>query len=120
MNVVFALGGLRWGGHDPAQPSGNLKGGGRLPPSELGRKRRKELKVVRRRLPSIFNCPNCGVNSVSVEIEGADKRAVVKCGSCGLAGEFQLKNIQKKIDAYNMFVDSFFEKSGAQTEVTQA
>lgn len=79
----------------------------------MGRKRRKELKVTHKRLPSIFNCPNCGMNSVSVEIESQTRKATVKCGSCGRSGEYKLKLLQKKIDAYNMFVDQFFEEAEA-------
>ena len=80
----------------------------------MGRKRRKELKATHKRLPSIFNCPNCGMNSVSVEIDGQTRKATVKCGSCGRSGEYTLKNLQKKIDAYNMFVDHFFEEAASE------
>jgi len=82
----------------------------------MGRKRRKEQKVTHKRLPSIFNCPNCGMNSVSVEIDGQTRKATVKCGSCGRSGEYTLKTLQKKIDAYNMFIDQFFEEAEATEE----
>jgi len=86
----------------------------------MGRKRRKELKVARKRLPSIFNCPNCGMNSVSVEVNSSTGKATVKCGSCGRSGEYDLKGPQKKVDAYNMFVDEFFtDQSEVPTEATQ-
>lgn len=82
----------------------------------MGRKRRKELKVTHKKLPSIFNCPNCGMNSVSVEIDNETRKAAVKCGSCGRSGEYVLKTLQKKIDAYNMFVDQFFEEAAEPKE----
>jgi len=57
------------------------------------------------------------MNSVSVEIDGQTRKATVKCGSCGRSSEYTLKNLQKKIDAYNMFIDQFFEEAGASEEV---
>ncbi len=77
----------------------------------MGRKRRKELKIVRKKIPTIFNCPKCGSNSVSVQVDRNSNNSFVKCGSCGLSGSFELKPIMKAVDAYNMFVDSFFQQS---------
>lgn len=77
----------------------------------MGRKRRKEIKIVRKKIPTIFNCPKCGSTSVSVQPDKEANKSFVKCGSCGLSGSYEVKAVMKAVDAYNMFVDEFFKQT---------
>lgn len=78
----------------------------------MGRRKRRELKVVRKTIPEIFQCPKCGVKAVSVEVTKEKREgyplAVVKCGNCGLTYTVVMKPLMKKVDAYNKFVDAFY------------
>ncbi len=73
------------------------------------RKRRKIIRRVIRRIPSVFECPNCGRRAVTVEIDKKDSKAVVRCGECELKAEFKYSPVYKPVDFYNMFVDAFYE-----------
>jgi len=72
----------------------------------MGRRRRRVVKVVKRTLPKVFNCPNCGMVSVRVSIKNGENPSVV-CGSCGLEWRNSSKAKMEPIDVYNMFVDQF-------------
>jgi len=78
----------------------------------MGRRKRREIKIVRRKIPEIFQCPRCGVKAVSVRItkekENENPIAIVKCGNCGLTSRVIMLPLMKKVDAYNRFVDDFY------------
>jgi transcription elongation factor Elf1 len=86
--------------------------------TNLGRRRRKVLRVNRRSLPKVFSCPHCGVVAVRItshEDEAShDFITVVACGnaSCKLRREFRFPTEKPDIDVYNTFVDDFV-KTGA-------
>ncbi len=73
------------------------------------RRRRKIVRRVKRRIPDVFECPYCGVRSVSVEFDKKNGYVIVKCGSCGLTAEFENVPVYKPVDFYHMFVDSYYE-----------
>ncbi len=73
----------------------------------MGRRRKRVIRVIRKKLPSVFNCPQCGMTSIRVLINPNETSKVV-CGSCGL--NWEKKGVTKKtetIDIYNEFVDNF-------------
>ena len=72
----------------------------------MGRRRRKVIKVIKRKLPKVFNCPNCGVASFRVTIKEGGV-AKLACGSCGLTDEYTITGRKEIIDIYNEFVDKF-------------
>lgn len=74
----------------------------------MGRRRRRVIKVVKRKLPTVFVCPKCGDEAVKVSIHRTEKRAEVKCGSCGLKGEYNVAPSTKMVDAYCKFTDEFY------------
>jgi transcription elongation factor Elf1 len=74
----------------------------------MGRRRKKVVRVPRRRLPKRFSCPKCGKETVSVEIRRDEALASVRCGSCGLKDDFPIKHAQAEIDAYCMFTDKIY------------
>lgn len=76
----------------------------------MGRRRRRVIKVVKRRLPDVFECPKCGEISIKVNISKGDGVATVQCGSCGLKERVEVPPIFEAVDAYCRFVDEFYQK----------
>jgi len=74
------------------------------------KKRRKIIKRRVRKLPKIFYCPRCGKQSVVVEFGSASgiRHATVRCTSCNLNAEFEVKRSHEAVDAYNIFVDKYY------------
>ena len=90
----------------------------------MGRKRKKIIRVTRK-LPKVYNCPNCGkvsmrINRTKIKEEklniqlGSSKRPLynvtVLCGDCNISKDYESR--KEKIDLYNDFVD-WFMKSGS-------
>ena len=84
----------------------------------MGRRRRKKIKRVRRtrKLTSIryFECPICGQPTLTIDFEKLKdkpgfKKAIVKCGSCGLYLELEVPELYERIDVYNKVVDMAYE-----------
>jgi transcription elongation factor Elf1 len=74
----------------------------------LGRRRRKTVKIVRKKLPKFFRCPSCENESISIDIRKNEKHATVACASCGLIEEMDLENLLPPIDIYCRFIDKFY------------
>ncbi|MEM4699385.1 MAG: hypothetical protein QXT74_00335 [Candidatus Nezhaarchaeales archaeon] len=75
-----------------------------------GRKRRR--KVIRRlpkRIPKVFNCPNCDSKSVTVDIDRRRGVALVRCGTCGIQAEVEAPEVFEDVHVFNKFVDLFYE-----------
>lgn len=74
------------------------------------RKRRRKIRLVpKKRLPKIFQCPQCGNTSVSVIINKKEKKVFVKCSSCGLEAEFEYNPYLAEVDYYSKFLDAYEE-----------
>lgn len=78
----------------------------------MGR-RRKRRKIQPRKplrtLPKIFQCPNCGVKAVTIEMDKNTKKATIKCGSCKLYTELEIPTAFHEVDIYAKFLDLFYE-----------
>lgn len=72
----------------------------------LGRRKRRVVKIVKRQLPTIFNCPNCGEEAVKVT-KSSTGMAIIQCGGCGLKDEFEIPPSSKMIDVYCKFTDRY-------------
>lgn len=70
----------------------------------MGRRKRRVVHVVRKTLPKVFTCPNCGM--VSVRLQPKEETTIISCGSCGTSQEIPNKG-KEPIDIYNEFVDRF-------------
>ena len=74
----------------------------------MGRRRRKVVKIVRRKLPDFYLCPRCGKNTVKATINKKLEQIAVVCGNCGLKNIFNTKPQMEGVDAYCLFVDSYY------------
>jgi transcription elongation factor Elf1 len=83
----------------------------------LGRRRRKVLRVVKRTLPKVFACPQCGMVTIRItsreDVMSQDTVYLVACGnpSCGIRRELRYPSRKEEIDVYNTFVDDFVKAS---------
>ena len=71
----------------------------------MTRKRRKVIQTVRKTLPKVFICPNCGTRSIRITQPEKSKFKVV-CGSCSITKEYE-SSWKESIDIYNDFADSY-------------
>ncbi len=76
----------------------------------MGRSRRRVVKIVKKKLPKVFDCPKCGENSVRVSLD-KNGRALVQCGTCGLRDEFNVTSSHEEVDVYCKFIDELNKKS---------
>jgi transcription elongation factor Elf1 len=74
----------------------------------LGRRRRRVVRIVKKKLPTVFVCPRCGEEAVRVSIDKATGKAIVACAICQLKDEFQAHPQAQAIDVYSYFTDRFY------------
>jgi transcription elongation factor Elf1 len=82
----------------------------------LGRRRRRVIKVVKKKLPSVFTCPQCGEEAIRVKLPQGAGPAIVQCGSCGLKREFEATPSSQIVDIYCMFTDTFYARDKPAVE----
>ena len=73
-----------------------------------GRKRKKVVKRVPKRLPTVFSCPECGGKAVRIDIDREAGTARVKCGRCKLEALIPISSIESAVDAYGKFIDDYY------------
>jgi transcription elongation factor Elf1 len=76
----------------------------------LGRRRRRVVKVIKKKLPSVFTCPSCGEESIRVKLPQGSGPATVQCGACGLKREFEATPSSQIVDIYCKFTDAYYSK----------
>ncbi len=74
----------------------------------MGRRRRRVIRIVKKKLPTVFVCPKCGEEAVRVTIAKDTGKAVVMCSQCQLKDEFQAHPAAQMIDVYSYFTDRFY------------
>jgi transcription elongation factor Elf1 len=74
----------------------------------MGRKRKKVVKSVRRKLPSQYLCPNCGKNAISISLHKEENFSRIICANCSLREQFPTPPLIDPIDAYCLFVDKYY------------
>jgi len=70
----------------------------------MGRKRRKIIRRQPKPFPSLFLCPVCNTQAVSVTHVGG-YTATVKCRSCGTEHEVPWYKSFMPVDAYSIYYD---------------
>ncbi|MBS7658749.1 MAG: hypothetical protein QW476_02660 [Candidatus Bathyarchaeia archaeon] len=76
----------------------------------MGRRKRRVVKIVKKKLPNVFECPKCGEISVKISLSKSSGTATIQCGSCGLKETIEILSNFEAIDAYCKFVDTFYKK----------
>lgn len=74
----------------------------------MGRRRRRVIRIVKKKLPTVFMCPRCGEEAVRVTIAKDTGKAVVLCAMCQLKDEFPAHPAAQAIDVYSYFTDKFY------------
>ena len=74
----------------------------------MGRRRRRVIRIVKKKLPTVFVCPKCGEEAVRVTIAKDTGKATVLCALCSLKDEFQAHPAAQMIDVYSYFTDRFY------------
>lgn len=77
----------------------------------MGRRRRRVIKVVKKKLPTVFTCPSCSQDAVKVSTSKATGRARIKCASCGLKEEIDVPPSFDMVDIYCSFTDRYYSRS---------
>ena len=84
----------------------------------MGRRRRKKARKiirVRKTLPKVFQCPNCGIRALTITFPekrvepGSSREALIKCGHCKLYAKIEVPYVFHEVDAYSRFLDLFHE-----------
>ena len=86
----------------------------------MGRRRRRVVKVVKKKLPTVFICPSCGEEAVKIVKEAT--RSIVHCGACGLKDEFEASRSAQPVDIYCKFTDKFYaagKPTSSESETTE-
>ena len=74
----------------------------------MGRRRRRVIRIVKKKLPTVFVCPRCGEEAVRVTIAKDTGKATVICALCQLKDEFPAHPAAQMIDVYSYFADRFY------------
>ena len=74
----------------------------------MGRRRRRVIRIVKKKLPTVFTCPRCGEEAVRVTIDKQTGDATVLCALCQLKDEFPAHPAAQTIDVYSYFTDRFY------------
>ena len=82
----------------------------------MGRKRQKVVKIIKQKLPDQYLSPNCGMNTVTIILKKDEGIGRIICASCGLKDQFPVPENTAPVDAYCIFVDSFYGVEEPQTQ----
>lgn len=74
------------------------------------RRRRKIIKRMIKRIPSIFICPYCGNRSITIEVNEEIGEAFIRCGKCGVNDKIKYMPPSEEVDIYNKFMDKYYKK----------
>src|SRR2546422_5994524 len=74
----------------------------------LGRRRRRVVRIVKKKLHTVFPCPRCGEEAVRVTIDKQTGHATILCALCQLKDEFPAHPAAQMIDVYSYFTDRFY------------
>ena len=77
----------------------------------MGRRRRKIVKLPKKKLPKIFQCPACGEESINIKIIKNSNIAEVKCGKCGIVENISSSPSDEPIDIYCKFTDKLYTEN---------
>lgn len=73
-----------------------------------GRKRKKVVRRMKKNIPKIFSCPNCGEKTLAIEINREAGIAEAKCGKCKINYSLEISSVEHAVDAYGKFIDKYY------------
>src|SRR2546425_11125961 len=69
----------------------------------MGRRRRRVVRIVKKKLPTVFTCPRCGEEAVRVTIVKQTGHATVLCALCQLKDEFPAHPVcEVRVNVYHL------------------
>jgi transcription elongation factor Elf1 len=74
----------------------------------MGRRRRKVIKRVSKRIPTLFTCPRCGNRSIRITLDRRQNEATVRCGRCGINDKLDAGKLTEQVDVYGEFIDKYY------------
>ena len=74
----------------------------------MGRRKRKIVKLLRKKLPKIFLCPSCNEESINIRIIKDKNIAEVRCSKCGLEANIPVSKADQAVDVYCKFTDKVY------------
>ena len=72
---------------------------------DLGRRRRKVIRRTVKPYPTMFLCPVCHHETVTVDVHRDEKKAIITCSNCNLTDEVEILPVHMPVDAYCLFYD---------------
>jgi transcription elongation factor Elf1 len=81
----------------------------------MGRRRRRVIRIVKKKLPTVFTCPVCSEDAVKVTLPKGAGVAVVQCASCGAKDQFDVPRGAQMVDVYCKFTDKYYASGRPQT-----
>jgi len=77
----------------------------------MGRRRKQKIqKKPKKKLPKVFNCPECGRNTITIDVQREKRIAYLKCGNCKLEARIAANHLTEPVDAYGDFLDKYYEE----------
>jgi predicted Zn finger-like uncharacterized protein len=76
---------------------------------QMGRRRRKVIKRVTKRIPTLFTCPSCGNKSIRINLDKGHNEATVRCGNCGIKTKISTSKLTEQVDVYGLFIDEYYK-----------
>lgn len=76
----------------------------------MGRRRRRQInKKNIKRIPDVFNCPNCGMTAIKIEIDRSTGISHVRCGQCDVGTVInEVNSLTEAVDVYGSFTDWYY------------
>lgn len=81
----------------------------------MGRRRRRVIRIVKKKLPTVFTCPVCSEDAVKVTVPRGAGVAVVQCAGCGAKDEFNVLRGTQMVDVYCKFTDKYYATGKPQS-----
>jgi len=80
----------------------------------MGRRRRRVIRIVKKKLPTVFTCPYCSEEAVKVIMPKGPGMATIECAACGTKDQFDAPRGAHMVDVYCKFADKYHATGGAQ------
>jgi len=80
----------------------------------MGRRRRRVIRIVKKKLPTTFTCPYCSEEAVKVTMPKGGGIASIECAACGAKDQFDVPRGAHMVDVYCKFADKYHGTGSTQ------